>query len=388
MAPRALRIVVPRFGAGIVGGSEGLARRQAAALAARGWTIEVWSTTAVDEATWAGELAPEERGDGYLVRRFPVVRRRAPRAFHHASRAFYRLPGRARPESLWLRAQGPYAPSLVAALAGASDTPTLFTPYLYYPTVYGLPAAPHPRILIPAAHDERPLRLSAVGRGLAAADALWYGTPEERELVESVHPVARAKPSEVGTVGIDGEAGDAARFRARFPVPERFFFYGGRAAAGKGVDLLLEAYRTMRDQRWDVNLVMAGSDLPSDLPAGIVATGRLDEQSWRDALAASFAVIIPSSMESLSLLALDAWAAARPCLVNAASPVLRGQVQRSGGGVTFDGPADLAAKIEALLDQPDEAERLGAAGRDYVQRNHRWDDVVERLARLIAAGSG
>lgn len=388
MAGTALRIVVPRFGAGVVGGSEGLARRLATALAARRWTVEAWSTTAEDEATWAGDLPAEESCDGYAVRRFPVARRRSPRAFHQVSRAFYRLPRGARPESLWVRAQGPYAPGLVAALAAATDTPTLFTPYLYYPTVYGLPAAPHPRLLIPAAHDERPLRLTAVGRTLVAADALWYGTPEERELVESVHPAARSKPSEVGTVGIDVEPGDADRFRSRFPVPDRFFFYGGRAAPGKGVDVLLEAYRVVRGHRWDVHLVMAGSDLPADLPAGVVTTGRLDDQGWRDALAASFAVIIPSSMESLSLLALDAWAAGRPCLVNAASPVLRGQLERSGGGLAFDGVDDLAARIEMLLDHPDDAERLGGAGRDYVRANHRWDDVVQRLTRLIEAGAG
>ena len=388
MAAQELRIVVPRFGPSIVGGSEGLARRLATALAARGWGVEVWSTNAEDEATWSGGLPSDEPGDGYGVRRFPVVRPRAPRAFHQASRAFFRLPGRMRPEALWLRAQGPYAPALVAALAAAGGTPTLFTPYLYYPTVYGLPAAPHPRLLIPAAHDERPLRLAAVGRTLAAADALWYGTPEERELVESVHPVARGKPSAVGTVGIDVRAGDAARFRSRFPVPDRFFFYGGRAAAGKGVDLLLDAYRAVRSLRWDVHLVMAGSDLPRDLPAGVVTTGTLDEQSWRDALAASYAVVIPSSMESLSLLALDAWAAGRPCVVNAISPVLRGQVERSGGGVAFDGCDGLAASIEMLLDRPDEAERLGAAGREYVHANHRWDEVAARLARLIDAGAG
>ena len=382
MAAPSLRIVVPRFGDAIVGGSEGLARRLASALGARGWDVEVWSTTAVDEATWSGDLALNEHGTGYVVRRFRVAARRPPGPFHQATRVFFRLPGTARPESLWLRGQGPYAPSLVRALARAETRPTLFTPYLYYPTVYGLPAAPHPRLLIHAAHDERPLRLASVGRAIAAADALWYGTPEERDLVELVHPRASAIPHAIGTVGIDGPRGDAARFRARFGLDDPLLFYGGRAAPGKGVDLLLEAHSLIRAQHPELRLVVAGTDLPP-LPEGTVATGRLDDDAWHDALAAAFAVIIPSTMESLSLLALDAWTEARPCLVNAGSPVLAGQVGRSGGGVTFEGAADLAAQVDALLTRPAVADRMGDAGRAYVETNHRWEDVVERLAALI-----
>ncbi|MFN2582516.1 MAG: hypothetical protein ABR498_07235, partial [Candidatus Dormibacteria bacterium] len=106
MSDPALRIVVPRFGARVIGGSEGLARRLADALATRQWRVQVWTTTAEDEATWRGELSVEEPLNGYAVRRFPVRVRRPPRVFHQATRVFFRLPGRTRPEGVWLRAQG------------------------------------------------------------------------------------------------------------------------------------------------------------------------------------------------------------------------------------------------------------------------------------------
>ena len=114
-ASPAVRFVVPRYGTGIVGGSESLVRRLAQALSARGWKVEVWSTTAVDEATWDGDQPLDERDGAVRVRRFPLARRRRPRAFHEFSRAMFRLPAAMRPEAAWIRAQGPYSPQLVRA---------------------------------------------------------------------------------------------------------------------------------------------------------------------------------------------------------------------------------------------------------------------------------
>src|SRR5438132_5609768 len=276
-----LRIVVPRFGPEVVGGSGGLARRLAAALTARGWEIEVCATTAVAESTWAGSLPPSERDPlGFSVRRFPVTRRRRPRAFALGSRAFFRLPPALRPERAWLRAQGPFAPALLAALRTARPAPTLFTPYLYYPTVFGLPVARHPRLLMPAAHPERPLRLRAVGSAISAADAIWYHTPEERELVESVHPASSQIPAAIGTVGVEPIAGDPSRFAASTGIQGPLLLYGGRLTPGKGGEVLLEGFRRLRAAHPEVTLVLAGSAPDGESPAGVVATGRLDETAW------------------------------------------------------------------------------------------------------------
>lgn len=376
---------MPRFGPEIVGGAESLARRLARVLAARGWDVEVWSTRASDDGTWAGRLAEEQREDGYNVRRFGVVWRRPPRAFRQATRAFFRLPAALRPEALWLRAQGPFSPALVSALASAPPRPTLFIPYLYYPTVYGLPAAPHPRVLIPAAHDERPLRLRAVGRAIADADALWYSTPEERDLVEAVHPEVRAIHNDVGTVGVDVVAGDAERFRRRFELWDPFLLYGGRANVSKGLEMLFEAFTMLKRRRAPISLVCAGADAAGQAPDGVVAVGRLDEESWHDALTGALGVVVPSEMESLSLLALEGWAAGRPCLANVASPVLAGQLERSGGGLTFRGATGLADAALQLLSNPVAADAMGAAGHQYVIQHYSWESVVRRLSALLTA---
>ena len=45
---------------------------------------------------------------------------------------------------------------------------------------------------------------------------------------------------------------------------------------------------------------------------------------------------MPSPFESLSMVALEAWALGKPVLANGACDVLRGQTLRSNGGLTYD----------------------------------------------------
>jgi glycosyltransferase involved in cell wall biosynthesis len=121
--------------------------------------------------------------------------------------------------------------------------------------------------------------------------------------------------------------------------------FGGRTTAGKGFDLLLDAYRRLRAKLRDVTLVVTGARVGIVEP-GVLATGRLDSGTWADCLSAATAVVVPGGLESLSLLALEAWASGRPCLVNGLSPVLAGQAQRSRGyhadrGPRTGGPARL-----------------------------------------------
>lgn len=385
-----LRIVVPRYGESAGGGSEALARRLAHGLREHGWDVEVWATNAGDEATWtpAGPAGDADDG-GVRVRRFPVRWRRHPATFHQLSRGFFRLPAGMRPELAWLLAQGPWSPELVQALSAAEPRPTLFTPYLYHPTLFGLPAAPHPRLLIPAAHDEAPLRLRAVGRMVAAADALWYGTDEERELLESVHPVAAERPHAVGTAAVEAPAQlDPAGFRDRHALG-RYLLYGGRATPGKGVEGLLEGFARLRARADGVQLVLTGEAGDGSLRGdGVVPLGRLDEAELWSAIAGAAAVVVPSFMESLSLLALQAWAAGRPCLLNGASPVLAGQAGRSRGALLYGSADEFADAAARLLDQPEAADRMGEMGRAFVAAGYRWDEVIRRLRGLIEAAGG
>ena len=384
----ALRVVVPRYGEAVVGGAETLLRKLALSLVAARWRVEVFTTCAVDAATWRDEAEPGVAvEDGVVVRRFRVRAARRPSAFRQLSRGFFKLPGRLRPEEAWVALQGPWSPSLLTELQRAAPMPALFAPYLYHPTLAGLPAYRPVRLMLPAAHDELPLRLGVVGRALAAADGLLFGTEEEREIVVRRHPDAAAVPWAVGNVGVAAPEGvDPARFRARagLGAEEPYLLYGGRVAEGKGMPELLAGVALLRSGGTAVRLVLTGeAGVATPGSEAVLPVGMLTEAERWDALAGAAAVVVPSFHESLSLLALEAWAAGRPVLANAASPVLAGQVARSGGGVAYDGAEGLAEAAARLLADPLSAAALGGAGQAWVAATYRWEAVHRRLEGLI-----
>ena len=92
---------------------------------------------------------------------------------------------------------------------------------------------------------------------------------------------------------------------------------------------------------------------------GVRVLGRVSEQEKWNGLAGALAAVVPSPRESLSLLALEAFAVGTPVLGNAASPVVRGHVERSRAGATFEDPATF---VEAVARVRAGARRHGACG--------------------------
>jgi len=93
---------------------------------------------------------------------------------------------------------------------------------------------------------------------------------------------------------------------------------------------------------------------------------------------------MPSLLESLSLVTLEAWAAGRPVIVDARSPVLAGMARRAGAGLAYRSGAEFAEICELLTDDPALGDRLGRSGADFVARTYTWPRVVETYLDLFA----
>jgi glycosyltransferase involved in cell wall biosynthesis len=98
----------------------------------------------------------------------------------------------------------------------------------------------------------------------------------------------------------------------------------------------------------------------------VLITGFLDDDTKASAIAGATALVCPSPYESLSIVALEAWAHGTPVLVNAQTPVLLGQVQRSGGGLWYRDDHDYTTMVRLLLELNELARGLGEAGRNWV----------------------
>ena len=157
-----LAFVTPRYGADVIGGAELGARLLAERLAAvDGWSVEILTTCARDAWTWANDYAP-----GSTVEQGVTVRRFLNRAERDADFRRLTLSLLAHPERVsdtdaydWIDRQGPVSPDLIEAIRESDHDLVAFTPYLYHPTVAGLPAIRERAVLHPAAHDEPAIRL-------------------------------------------------------------------------------------------------------------------------------------------------------------------------------------------------------------------------------------
>ncbi|MBX5484240.1 MAG: glycosyltransferase [Myxococcaceae bacterium] len=377
-------IVVQRFGDEVTGGAEKHARDVADRLAPY-WDITVLTTCAKDHLTWKNELpAGPDRVGRLKVLRFPARRVRDIHRFNALSRTRFGRPLDRMHEEHWIAEQGPLVPDLFEHLAhhAADYDGFVFFTYLYAPTVWGLPMVAQKALLVPTVHDEPPLYFHAYADALERPRALLCNTPEEQALIarRSAH-AARAR---VVGVGVEPLPGNPERFRRQFHLDRPYLLYVGRIEPGKGVDALLRHYRALRrSDPGAPDLVLAGALHMTLGGEGVRYVGRLSEQEKWDALSGARAVVVPSRFESLSLLALESFAAGAPVVANGDSDVLRGQCERSGAGRCY---TDAASFVEAVEDVTLRREELSRKGRAFAKK-HSWEAVVrcyrEELDRII-----
>jgi glycosyltransferase involved in cell wall biosynthesis len=387
MSNPSVLVVVQRYGE-VPGGAEAHARSVVQRLRPH-FAIEVATTNSTDYLTWKGDLtAGIDEVDGVTVRRFPVERPRAWNFKLYERRAF-RAAHTLDDERAFIDAQGPYAPELLDFLwrRGRDYDHVLFFTYIYYPTVLGLPLVPERAVLVPTAHEESAIGLAAYKPVFHAPRAIVYNSEEERRMVWRRFRNERVSNEIVG-VGIDvPPERNPTRFRKKNGITGPYLLYVGRIGVSKGSRELFAHYQRWRasDPAHDVSLVLVGdAEIAVPKTSGIVHLGRLSDQDKWDALAGCAAFVMPSLLESLSLVTLEAWAAGRPVIVDARSPVLAGMTRRAGAGLAYRSSAEFAEICELFVDDPALGDSLGRSGAAFVARTYTWPRVVETYIDLFA----
>jgi glycosyltransferase involved in cell wall biosynthesis len=101
------------------------------------------------------------------------------------------------------------------------------------------------------------------------------------------------------------------------------------------------------------------------------------------ALEAASVVVVPSPYESLSLLALEAFAVGTPVLANARAEVLVDHCRRSNAGLFYADRWEFVEGLKLLLRDAELRQSLGRNGRAYIQRHYRWSIVLSKYERLF-----
>ena len=422
-----LGFIVQRYGTEVLGGSEYHCRLLAERLAAQ-HEVEVLTTCARDYITWANEY-PEgsDRIRGVTVRRFPNSQTRDIATFNEYSTWIFSHEHSRAEEMEWLKQQGPWSPALIEYLRRNQqqyDVLIFFT-YLYATTVVGLEVCPTRSVLVPTTHDEPAAYLSIYKDVFARPAAIMFNTEIERRFIYRQFPDRPLLEETVG-VGVDvpqsqpyprmpasdellpgrdqeeeaeetaGEHGSirdfpshlmarGAVFRRRHRLHGPIALYGGRIDPGKGCEELIEYFSAYVKEGGDATLALMGAKLMA-LPEEpfIRFAGLLSDSERIQALEAATVVVCPSPYESLSMLALEAFSVGSPVLVNARSEVLVEHCVRSNAGLYYANRDEFVECMQLLMRDPDLREAMGQNGREYVQKNYRWDVILSKYERTFA----
>jgi glycosyltransferase involved in cell wall biosynthesis len=385
-----LAVAVQRYGADINGGAELHARYIAERLAPHA-SVEVVTTCARDYVTWKNALPPGvETINGITVRRFPVAHERVPLDFGRRSEHVFNHVHSIDDELAWLKSEGPASRGMVDYLASAAFDFVFLFSYRYYHAYHAARRIASKAILVPTAERDPAVGLGIFGPVFRSVRAIMYNSHEERAMIQAVAGNADV-PGVVVGVGSDVPTrADGHRFRRKFKIERPFAIYVGRIDENKGCGELFSFYRRYAATfPQGIDLVLLGSAvMPVPEHPRIHHLGFVSDEDKFDAMAAADLLIMPSYFESLSMVALEAWAIGKPVLANGRCDVLKGQCIRSGAGLYYESYEEFAETLYSLESNGPLHGRLGRNGREYFNAHYSWRvieqkylDMLERLRR-------
>jgi glycosyltransferase involved in cell wall biosynthesis len=388
--------VVPRYGTDIRGGAETGARMFAEHLVAdRGYEVEVLTTCALDALTWRDEL-PEgtEVINGVTVHRIASEAGRGI-GFHPLSGSLLADPEHAGVDDMarWVDLQGPMSPALLRAVETSEADVIAFYPYLYYPTIRGLPLVRQRAIMHPAAHEEPALHLPLFDDLFTQCRGFVFQTRSERRLVVERFNVATTPQVLVG-LGVEEAVGTSDEARARFGLGEApYLLCIGRVDDKKGTGILWRFFRSYKERHpGPLTLVFVGQVVnPPDQADDVVVTGLIDDADKWGLLRGARALVAPSPYEAFSITVVEGMTAGAPVIVNAVCGATREHCEQSGAGMWFEGFAEFESVVERVTGDAVLHETMRQNGMRYVEANYRWPVILDRYCAFVeefAAGNG
>lgn len=170
------------------------------------------------------------------------------------------------------------------------------------------------------------------------------------------------------------------------PHPRPYILFAGRLERMKGLDDVIPVFRDLKD----IDLLVAGRGqhepalrrLAGD-GSGVRFLGWTSPDSLRHHLRHALAVLAPTvGFETFGLTLIEAFREGRPVIARRRGPYPE-IVDRSAGGLLFDGPDELEEALRSLVGDPALADAMGASGRDAFRRHWSAEVVVPRYLELV-----
>jgi glycosyltransferase involved in cell wall biosynthesis len=397
-----LAIVTPWYGRELIGGAERLAWEIAHALVRAGVEVEVLATCCrsfFDD--WTSNYhrsGLSVDASGVVLRRFPVDTRDRV-AFNRANTVLTTMPriglrgDRNVLDAAQTRAFVDENINSKALLAHLRDSATsydafVFVPYLYGPTLLGVPLVADRAFVIPCVHDEAYAYLEPVRAVFDAAAGVLFNSVGEEETATAIYgPGLLSKSRVIGHAVEPVPPPIAPLAIGQFaPHRSRYVLYLGRQDASKNIDFLIDAFRTFRERRvaTSLQLVLAGPRGSAHTGDGILDLGAVNEAAKAALLTYARALAQPSIHESFSRALYEAWFARRPVLVHGECRATARAVEDAGGGWIGTTLEDWVRMFAAVDESADDAvDAFGERGWAAALDNGTWDVVARRTLDAI-----
>jgi glycosyltransferase involved in cell wall biosynthesis len=174
-------------------------------------------------------------------------------------------------------------------------------------------------------------------------------------------------------------------------VPGRIVAMASADTPMKGVATLLEAFAKLRTER-DAELLLITKPKPGGrteqlidrlaIKESVRFVSGLSDTDLAEVVGSAEIACVPSLYEGFSLPTVEAMACGTPLVVSRAGaiPEVVGEDGLCADLVTPGDVGELAAALEALLDDPERRHRMGAAGRRRALEKFSWRAVAEATA--------
>jgi glycosyltransferase involved in cell wall biosynthesis len=187
---------------------------------------------------------------------------------------------------------------------------------------------------------------------------------------------------------------NAAHYRARYALPQRFFLYCGRVIESKGVFDVLEAYASLSPKlRSEVSLVFAGNGkakfalqnrAKSICPGGVHFAGFVHREDLPVYYGLADMLIFPTHSDPWGLVVNEAMACGLPILTTSVAGCAADLVENGRNGLIVEAGAvdQLASGMDLLARNCEMRSRYGAHSQEKI-RAHSPQACAEGLAFVV-----
>jgi len=241
-------------------------------------------------------------------------------------------------------------------------------------------------------------------RNIKHAQALHYTTEEEKLLAQ---PFVNNDKGFIVPNGLYLDEYNISitkgQFREKHPETKgkKVILFFSRLNFKKGLDLLIQAFGNIAEQRDDIHLVIAGPDNDGygekvrnwiderNLNSRVTFTGMLTGRDKLEVLYDSDMFVLPSYSENFGISVIEAMICGLPVIISNKVNIYRELLQNHAGEVVNCDADDLTGKIIKLLDNPVYSKSISENGKALVQKYYQWSKVGQSLDhnyRLILNG--